>query len=133
MLAVAAACRIQLTPGGRGNQLYHEIIRFYDGDPERLLDGPCGGEPDYWVYRWIRVVALVLLGRELGVRARISAWSNLLRGGRSDVQLVDAGAAQNVRHCAVVKASTGLSAPSGCPGHQPSRQLGDDLHAFLAD
>ena len=38
MLAVAAACRIQLTHGGRGSQHYHEIVRFYDGDPERLLD-----------------------------------------------------------------------------------------------
>lgn len=59
------------------------------------LDGPCGGKPDYWVYLWIQVVALVLLGRELSVRARISAWSDLLRGGRSDVQLTDPGATQN--------------------------------------
>jgi hypothetical protein len=72
MLAVAAACRIQLTPGGRGNQLYHEIIRFYDGDPERLLDGPCGGEPDYWVYRWIRVWHWSCLGGS-SASGRVSA------------------------------------------------------------
>ncbi len=87
-----------------------------------------------WVYLWIQVVALVLLGRELSVRARISDWSDLLRGGRSDVQLTDPGATQNGLP---LRGGKGQHWPVctelAVPDINPAGQLRDYLHAFIAD